>query len=125
MLPTIATIKTKAEATGKLPPFTAKVREAIEIEAVSAAEVAMSATGVEAAAVEPRAYKGERVYNGLKMPWAAVTFVEPTGTKAAHIALAEACKAAGVLPSFARIERLGGFESRVIPLFYPFTPGEL
>lgn len=126
MLTTILAIKAKVEATGKLPPFTAKVENAIEAEAVRAAELVLAETNVEVTAtIEARAYKGERRYNGVKLPWVAVTFVNPSGTKEEHLTLAEACKAAGMSPTFCKREEECGFMVNKIPLFYPYGPGEL
>jgi len=126
MLTTIAAIKAKVEVTGKLPPFTAKAEAAIEAEAIRAAELALAETNVEVTAtIEARAYKGERLYRGVKLPWVAVTFVNPSGTKEAHVALAEACKAKGVSPAFCKREEENGFTVNRFPLFYPYTPGTL
>lgn len=114
MLPTHETILAKARTTGKLPPFTAKTRAALEAEARPIAEEALKLGGFTVEALEIVARKSSQP---RRLPGVWVTFYNFTGTEEQHTVAARHLKNHGIFFGFTKREE-GGF--RTTALMYPY-----
>lgn len=118
MIATLQQVHDRLRTTGKNPPLTAKLKAALEAEALSVARQAAVTAGFTVLDIEVKAMKSS---SPRRPHFVSVTYLAATGTKAEHLAAAQACKDAGLSVAFAFVERGNGYTRRVIELLYPFV----